>query len=100
MHDIFQPSLPESFPFFGKQKYVFLFTSFTPTYASFFTLFLSVPGLHLQAGSAGLLAAYRPLLPPAQHLQQGQGGGAEPGRRDGRVRGEFNNLITRPPDRL
>ena len=65
-----------------------------------FLLFLSVPGLHLQAGSAGLPAAHRPLLPPAQHLQQGQGGGAEPGRRARRVRGEFNNLITRPPDRL
>lgn len=37
----------------------------------------SVPRLSLQAGPAGLPAADRPLLPPAQHLQQSQGRGAE-----------------------
>ena len=40
MHDIFQPSLPESFPFFAaglqseNRKMCFMFTSFTPTYSS------------------------------------------------------------------
>lgn len=35
-------------------------------------LSLTVPRLNLQAGPAGLPAAYRPVLPPAQHLQQSQ----------------------------
>lgn len=42
---------------------------------------LLVPWLYLQAGPAGLPAAYRPVLPPAQHLQQSQSWSAESGRR-------------------
>lgn len=51
---------------------------------------VTVPRLHLQAGPAGLPAAHRPVLPPAQHLQQSQGRGAEPGGRAGRLWGKFN----------
>lgn len=49
----------------------------------------TVPGLGVQAGPAGLPAAHRALLPPAQHLQQGEGRGAEPGRGARRLRGTY-----------
>lgn len=48
-----------------------------------------VPRLSLQTGLVGLPPENRPLLPPTQHLQQGQGWGSEPRRRTHRFRGTF-----------
>lgn len=43
----------------------------------------------MQAGSAGLPAEDRPVLPSTQHMQQGEGRGSESGWRAHRVWGEF-----------
>lgn len=53
----------------------------------------AVPGLGVQAGPAGLPAAHRALLPPAQHLQQGEGRGAEPGWGARRLRGTYGTHL-------
>lgn len=42
----------------------------------------------MQAGSVGLPAENRPVLPSTQHLQQGEGRGSESGWRAHRVWGE------------
>ena len=47
----------------------------------------AVPRLGVQTGPAGLPAAHRPVLPPAQHLQQSEGRSAEPRRGARRVWG-------------
>lgn len=53
-----------------------------------------VPWFHLQAGPAGLPAAYCLILPPAQHLQQSQGWGAEPWWRARCLWGKFYIIST------
>lgn len=56
-------------------------------------LSLLVPWLNLQTGPAGLPAAYRPVLPPAQHLQQSQSWSAESGRRACGLWGKFSRSM-------
>lgn len=53
------------------------------------TFVFAVPRLGVQAGPPGLPAAHRTVLPPAEHLQQSEGGSSEPRRGAGCVWGMY-----------
>lgn len=58
----------------------------------FVPVFPSVPWFSVQAGPSGLSAENCPVLSPAQHLQQGESWGAEPGWRAYCVWGKSNHM--------